>query len=475
MSQPFLSYQPQQFFIPNSDSPTVPITPITQGGLGQWLDAHSQHARNWVTSCGFQGKSGQVCLLPGPDHSIERVLFGLGDKWDFWSFGALPTKLPKGVYHLETQNVAADPLFQACLAWTLGAYQFGRYKKHEGIETQLVCPDAVQYDSCIAQAEAVYFARDLINTPAEDMGPAELSYAAQHLSMHHGAAMDVIVGEELLDQNFPAIHLIGRASTRHPRLIDIQWRPKGGSPKAKKVTLIGKGITFDSGGLDIKPSSGMLNMKKDMGGAANVLGLAHMIMRANLDLNLRILIPAADNMISGNAVKPMDIVKTRSGLTVEIGNTDAEGRVVLCDAISYALEDRPDIMIDCATLTGAARIAMGLEVPALFCNNEDVSQRLLDCSKKTHDPLWPLPLWDGYRSQMKTNIADLSSTGTSAYGGAITAALYLEEFIRVSDAPETPWAHIDMMAWNPSTKSGRPEGGEAMAIRALNQFLKDMT
>ncbi len=308
-------------------------------------------------------------------------------------------------------------------------------------------------------AAAVFLARDLVNTPAGDLGPEELAAAAVHVAESAGACHRVIVGDDLLAENYPTIHAVGRASTRAPRLVDITW----GDPAAPKLTLVGKGVCFDSGGLDLKTASGMRLMKKDMGGAAIMLGLAQAIIDARLPVRLRVLLPCVENSVSGNAMRPMDIVRTRQGLTVEIGNTDAEGRLILCDALAEASTETPALLIDMATLTGAARVALGPELAALFCNDDRLAAALLEASAAEEDPMWRMPLWRPYRKMLDSKVADLNNVSEGPYAGAITAALYLQEFV----APGIPWAHFDVMAWNPQSRPGRPEGGEATALRAL--------
>jgi leucyl aminopeptidase len=307
-------------------------------------------------------------------------------------------------------------------------------------------------------------ARDLINTPAEDMGPPELAEAAQTLAAKHGARYRVIVGDELLELNYPAIHMVGRAAAKAPRLIDFVW----GNENAPKLTLVGKGVCFDTGGLDLKPSGGMRMMKKDMGGAATLLGLASAIMEAKLPVRLRVMVPAVENAVAGNAFRPLDIIKTRKGMTVEVGNTDAEGRLILCDALYEACNERPTLLIDMATLTGAARTALGPELPALFANDDAVADELLRFGLNESDPLWRLPLWKPYRQMIVSPIADLNNVSESSFAGAITAALYLDAFV----TPGTPWIHIDTYAWNQKSRPGRPEGGEALAMRALYALIE---
>jgi len=313
-------------------------------------------------------------------------------------------------------------------------------------------------------ARGVFLARDMINTPAEDMGPEQLATAAKTVADAHGAALNVIVGDDLLHQNYPTIHIVGRASHRAPRLIDLRW----GKESAPMVTLVGKGVCFDSGGLDLKTHEGMLQMKKDMGGAAVMLGLAQALMAAGTPIRLRVLIPAVENSVSGNAVRPLDIVRTRSGKTVEIGNTDAEGRLILCDALAEADSEQPDLLIDCATLTGAARVALGPELQAMYCDDDAVADALLEAGAETGDPLWRMPLWRPYRKELDSKCADLNNVAKGAFAGSIIAALYLAEFVSAT----TRWAHLDIMASNPAAKPGRPEGGEATGMRALYAYLR---
>jgi leucyl aminopeptidase len=311
--------------------------------------------------------------------------------------------------------------------------------------------------------ESIYYVRDLINTPTDDMGPTELADFTVALGKQYAATVDQIIGDDLLKKGFATIHTVGRASDDAPRLLDLRW----GNAAHPKVTLVGKGVCFDTGGLDIKPSSGMLLMKKDMGGAAHVLGLARMIMEAKLPIRLRVLIPAVENSISGNAYRPGDIIKSRKGLTIEIGNTDAEGRVVLADALTEAVSEKPDMLIDIATLTGAARIALGTDIAVLFTNSDEVAAAVSQHAEQQSDPIWRLPLFASYREALNSSIADINNSSSDSYAGAITAGLFLKEFV----PDDIPWMHFDMMAWNLKTRPGRPQGGEAMALRALFSYL----
>ncbi|MFP6685902.1 MAG: leucyl aminopeptidase family protein, partial [Polyangiaceae bacterium] len=348
------------------------------------------------------------------------------------------------------------------LGWALGSYVFDRYKKSKKTFARLLWPDGVDQARVTATRDATFLVRDLINTPAEDMGPAELAEAAQEMAAEHGGEVKIIVGDKLLEQNYPAIHAVGRAASRAPRLVDLRWGSEG-----PEITLVGKGIVFDSGGLDLKPASSMKTMKKDMGGAAHVLGVAKMVMAMGLPIRLRVLIPAAENAVSGNAFRPLDVLSTRKGLTVEVGNTDAEGRLVLADALTEAGD--VDLLIDFATLTGAARVALGTDLPALFSNSDAIADSLLASGKRALDELWRMPLYAPYRRLLDSSVADMNNVADGKYGGAITAALFLKEFV----SKKTDWVHIDVMAYNLRSRPGRPSGGEAMGMRAVYGLIED--
>jgi leucyl aminopeptidase len=378
---------------------------------------------------------------------------------NLWDFGALATRLPEGTWKLDSDTAPVSPT-DAAVAIGLGTWRFERYRSRKAKSgARLLWPDGADKRRAAAMIEALCMARDLITTPSSDMGPAELAAAAQSLAKQHGAKLKVIVGNDLVKQNYPMVHAVGRASARAPRLIDLVW----GNARHPKVTLVGKGVCFDTGGLDLKPATGMLNMKKDMGGAATMMAVAAMVMAARLPARLRLLVPAVENSVSGNAFRPLDVVPTRKGITVEIGNTDAEGRLILCDALHEGASEKPTMMVDCATLTGAARVALGTDLPALFCNDEKLASDLIETGKEVHDPMWRLPLFAGYRRLLDSKVADINNAPGVAFGGAITAALYLKEFV----PDDVPWAHVDMMAWNNTTRPGRPEGGEAQAARAI--------
>ncbi|WP_207458009.1 leucyl aminopeptidase family protein [Azospirillum sp. SYSU D00513] len=440
---------------------TVPLTPLTKAALSGWLEAQPPAVAGWVKALNFSGEAGATALLPDGEGGIARVLAGVSALDELWGLAGLPAGLPPGSYRLdpapglEPDGRAATRL---ALGWALGSYRFGRYKTSEKGFAALVWPEGADRAEVERAATATWLVRDLVNTPASDLGPEELAEAAHALALEFGAAYEVTVGQELLDRNYPAVHAVGRASPREPRLVDLRW----GNPDHPKVTIVGKGVCFDTGGLDIKPSSGMLTMKKDMGGAAHALGLARMIMMAGLPVRLRVLVPAVENVISGNAFKPLDVLSTRKGLTVEVGNTDAEGRLILCDALAEADSEKPAMIIDFATLTGAARVALGPELPALFCNDEALAAELLIAADAENDPMWRLPLWAPYRKWLDSKVADMNNVSSGAFAGAITAGLFLQEFV----SKDTPWAHLDVFAWNPSAKPGRPEGGEALGLRA---------
>jgi len=443
----------------------VPIWFVASDTYARVREQLGAAARRFAESAKFEPKPGQSLLLPGTDGALTGVLFGLEaahkpDK-DRFLPGRLPGLLPAGVYRFA--NAPHDTRL-AALAFALGSYRFTRYRKTEPGGAQLEYPDGVDGTDLSRIAEGVTLARDLINTPANDMGPAELMEAAQSLANHHGAAFKTIVGEDLLKQNFPLIHAVGRAATRAPRLVDFTW----GDPAAPKITLVGKGVCFDTGGLDIKSDAGMLNMKKDMGGAACMLAAAHMIMDAKLKVRLRVLIPAVENAISGDAFRPLDIYRSRLGLTVEIGNTDAEGRMVLADALALADEEAPELIVDMATLTGAARVALGPELPPLFTHDDTLAADLARHGHAERDPMWRLPLWRPYESLLDSKTADINNVG-GPQAGAITAALFLNRFVTAAKA----WAHFDIFAWTPSAKPARPDGGECQIARALYALLRE--
>jgi leucyl aminopeptidase len=439
-------------------SDAVPVTPVAASDLAASLAPLGARAARWAEATGFKAEPGQVALIPDENGELARVLVGWKPAEPLWALAALPSQLPEGNYMLG--GAPQGTVTALTLGWALGGYEFTRYKTRHRGRARLVWPADADRSLVERLAAGIFLARDLINTPTEHMGPSELAVAAAQLADKHRAVYRVIAGDALLAENYPMVHAVGRAAGpgREPRLIDMRW----GDPAAPKVTLVGKGVCFDTGGLDLKPASGMRLMKKDMGGAATVLGLADAVMTAHLAVRLRVLVPAVENAVAGNAIRPLDIVRSRKGLTVEIGNTDAEGRLILCDALAEADGEKPTLLIDFATLTGAARTALGPDLPALFTNDDKLAEDLLRAGRAQSDPLWRLPLWADYRGMYKSKIADLNNVSESPFAGAIQAALYLEDFV----SPTTPWAHIDTFAWNATSRPGRPEGGEALGLRA---------
>ncbi len=438
-----------------------PIWFVTSATVSKVLAKLDKRARAYVKAAGYEPKPGRHLILPS-----GGVLFGLeGEKDDKNAFlpGLLPGVLPASAYRFA--NAPHDARL-AALAFALGSYRFARYRKAKDKAVRLALPDGVDGEDVSRIAEGVTLARDLINTPANDMGPAELEDAARALGKQHGAKFRSIVGDDLLKQNFPLIHAVGRAADvkRAPRLIELRW----GKPGDPKVTLVGKGVCFDTGGLDLKPESAMLIMKKDMGGAATVLALAHMIMGARLKVALRVLIPAVENSVAGNAFRPLDVYPSRKGLNVEIGNTDAEGRLVLADALALACEEAPDLLVDMGTLTGAARVALGPELPPFYTDDEALAGELAQSAAAQNDPLWRLPLWKRYDQNLDSKVADLNNVAPGGMAGSIICALFLKRF--VSNAKS--WLHFDIYAWTPSARPARPEGGECQAARALYALLK---
>lgn len=418
-------------------------------------------ALGWAKVNGFDGQTGRVLVIPGDDGEITGALLGIGNGDMRFAAGKLATALPSGAWHLA--NPVDEPDLTA-LGFLLGGYKFTRYTKKDDADVSLALPDGADKADVRRLAKAVSLARDLINTPANDMGPVALEAAVRKVGDEYKASVNVIKGDALLKKNFPMIHAVGRAGSEEPRLIDLEWGRKG----APKVTLVGKGVCFDTGGLDIKPASGMLLMKKDMGGAANVLALASLIMDAKLPVRLRVLIPAVENSIAGNAFRPGDVLTSRKGLTVEIGNTDAEGRLVLADALALADDEEPEILIDMATLTGAARVALGPDLPPFYSNDDAFASRVAEAAEAVADPLWRMPLWQPYDAKLSSRVADMNNVTTDGFAGSITAALFLQRFVGKAKT----WAHFDIFGWNPVEKPHAPIGGEAQGIRALYHLLK---
>ncbi|MCY7354158.1 MAG: leucyl aminopeptidase family protein, partial [Lysobacter sp.] len=438
-----------------------PLYCVQRAGLNGWRQAQLPNVGSWIDAHTFDATSGSLLLLPGDD-GIAGAVLGIGDPLDPFAYAHAPSALPPGDWKLAGE-LDVDTRKALLLGWGLGSYKFARYKQPTRLPAQLVVDAVDADDETFAILAACLRVRDLINTPTQDMGPQQLEDVAREIAKMHGAQVDVITGEALLEKNFPAIHAVGRASHRAPRLIELHW----GDAAHPHVAIVGKGVCFDTGGLDIKPADGMRNMKKDMGGAAHAIALAELIMARKLPVRLTLLVPAVENAIGPDAYRPGDVVATRTGISVEIDNTDAEGRVILGDALTYAGEQSPQVLIDFATLTGAARIALGPDLPALFCNDETLASDWLVAGMQARDPLWRMPLWRPYLRYLTSHIADLANSGPSKMAGSVTAALYLERFV----PPQQSWAHVDVYSWNDSDRPGRPTGGEAQSLRAAFAML----
>ncbi len=454
---------------------TLPLWLVRAGKDGaDFPDSADQAARNWAKANGFTAKAGQSCVIAGPDGAIAGAFFGIGaapkagdaPARERYSLARAADALPAGDWHIAAAPEDFD-LELGAFGWLLANYRFDRYKKMEGPRARLVCPTAVDASRVLALASGEYLARDLINTPTSDMGPDDLEAAARDLAARHGATINVLAGDELLAQNFPMIHAVGRAGAQAPRLLDLRFPGKG-----PKVTLVGKGVCFDTGGLDIKPPSSMLLMKKDMGGAASVLGLSEMLCQLgqNREISLRVLLPVVENAIAGNAFRPGDILTSRKGLTVEINNTDAEGRLILADALALAEEENPDLLISMATLTGAARVALGPDLPPFFCDDDRIAALIQAAGSRAADPIWRMPFWEPYESMIEPQIADLDNAPAGGFAGAITAALFLRRFAREAKT----YAHFDIYGWQPSAAPGRPKGGTGQAMRAILTALPEV-
>lgn len=439
--------------------------------FSDWKNASNSFLRAWIESQAFEGKPCSFLTVPAVSGQLDSIILILPRPREtqtaeaFAYCGYLATQLTTAQYILTGPSLTPLTYQAAAIAWGRGYYQFSRYKTAPlPLKPNLYLPSAAEPHTVLSVLQSIYLVRDLINTPSQDMGPEELTNVALSLAKEHHMQAQVFSNDALKTKNFPAVYAVGKGSTRPPAVVSLTY----GEKKQPHLILIGKGVCFDSGGYDLKPSKAMRLMKKDMGGAAHVLGLAHLILSKKLPVRLTILIAAVENLVSGNAFKPGDVINTRLGKTVEVGNTDAEGRLLLADLLSYASELSPDLIIDFATLTGAARVALGAEVPVFFSNQETLAQALMQAATQTADPLWQLPLYQPYHRFLNSSIADLSNDSASPYGGAITAALFLENFI----APNIPWCHIDLMAWNLSTQAGKPEGGEAMGLLAIFQYLQ---
>jgi len=446
MSLPFL----------DKDASAVPIHALRSSEWRTWIERHSDTLQRMAAAHDFQAQNGRILLVPATDGAIERVLFGVGDKANAMAIGALAQHLPGGDYRIVFAPREFTPT-NIAIAWGLGAYAFDRYKPRKRPAPRLAPPEGADMAEAGRIISASWLARDLVNTPTNDMGPEALHAAAERVAKACGAEFEAIVGDDLLKQNYPLIHAVGRAAKEAPRLVHLTW----GNADAPRLAIVGKGVCFDTGGLDVKPSAGMRLMKKDMGGAAHALALAQIVMEAKLNVRLDLYLPIVENAISGDAFRPGDIIPSRKGLTVEIDNTDAEGRLILADALTRACEDNPALLLDYATLTGAARTALGPDIPPFYANEEALAAEFDQASKETSDPIWRMPLWDAYEAEMDSPIADMKNTGDGAMAGSIYAALFLRRFV---SAPA--WAHFDIFAWAPKEKPSRPAGGEAQALRA---------
>lgn len=446
----------------DTDATAIPLLPVPAGGLDAFLKRSPARHADWARANGFEAKPGKWCALPGTDGGVQAVAFGMQSEGWLYQLADLPTSLPPGRYRLDGDWLP-EQRAQAALGWGLASYRFDRYLAKTRPRALLEL-DGETADDVEALCAAQTLVRDLVNTPTEDLGPEQLADAIAAEADRFGAELDMIVGDDLLTHGFPAVHAVGRAAATPPRLATLKW----GREDLPLLALVGKGVCFDSGGLDIKNAAGMSLMKKDMGGAAHALALARLVMYHGLPVRLLVVIPAVENAISGNAYRPGDVVRTRAGLSVEIGNTDAEGRVILSDALDFAGEQEPDLLLDFATLTGAARVAMGPDVPPIFSNRRDIARGLMAAGEEVEDPVWELPLFPPYRKLIESDIADLSNIGKGSYGGCITAALFLQSFV----PGETPWVHFDTFAWNLSSRPGRPVGGEALGLRAAWSFLR---
>jgi leucyl aminopeptidase len=453
------------FAAPNA--PSLPLHVVTKEGLGDWLAARPKTEQAWLAACGFEAGLGELRLLPAPDGAIAGAVFGYGDARararGRFHLARAAAGLPAGNWHLEA-TLDPDDLDEAALGWLLAGYRFDRYHKGKAATAHLKAPAGVDAARTEAIAAGEALTRDLINTPASDMGPAELEDAFVALANRFGAQATVIRGDDLLARNLPMIHAVGRASMRAPRLLDMRWGTSG-----PQLTLVGKGVCFDTGGLDIKPSAGMLLMKKDMGGAATVLGLAQTIMALGLGIRLRVLVPAVENAISGNAMRPRDILTSRKGLTVEINNTDAEGRLVLADALALADEEKPDVIVSMATLTGAARVAVGPDLAPYYTDDAQKAQAVERAAARVRDPVWRMPFWAPYDPLIEPGIADLDNAPAGGFAGSITAALFLRRFVE-----NAPYMHFDIYGHQPTDAPARPKGGVGQGARALLQALPEM-
>ncbi len=440
----------------------ISIIAVDSGNLTATARKFGSHVTRWLETTGFGGTPGKFALVPDTKGNLLVVLAGVV-RGDIYALSLLPQNLPPGVYRFDNAGIDIDPV-RAAFGWGVGAYRFSRYKKKLREPSSLLIDKATMREA-IPLIEAVTRVRDLVNTPTEDMGPEHLAAEMKSLAKANGATFREFVGAQLLKSNFPTIHAVGRASHRAPRLIELNW----GKDKHPRVVIVGKGVCFDTGGLDLKTSDGMRWMKKDMGGAAHAIALAGLIMQAKLPVRLTALVPAVENAVAGNAYRPGEVIRTRAGITVEVDNTDAEGRLVLCDALAYAVESKPELIVDFATLTGAARVGLGPDLPALFTNNDELAAQTSAAAAREQDPVWRMPLWQPYQSMLDSRVADMVNAGSSRLAGAITAALFLQRFV----PDDVPWMHIDTYSWNDSDRNGRPAGGEAQSLRTVFALLRE--
>jgi len=446
-----------------NEEPCIPILALTEASFALWLAQQTPWHVNYLHSLNYGAKPGCIALLPDEQTGrISRILIGVENLTEMWFWGGLAAQLPPGNYRIENE-LSQEQLHLATMAWAYGAYQYTQYKKSLTPKPKLRLDPQLNSAAIEQGVLACYLVRDLINTPADRLGPGEFAAIAAKIAQETGAVVQLLEQTTELQEQYPMVYAVGKGSERKPCVVELTW----GNPQHPKVSLVGKGVCFDTGGLNLKTGQGMRLMKKDMGGAAHALALAQWLIRAQLPIQLRVFIPLVENSVSGSAFRPGDVIKTRKGLTVEIDNTDAEGRLILGDALAKAVEENPELLIDFATLTGAARVALGTDLPAMFCNDDKLANDLQQVSAQQQDPLWRLPLYKPYREMLKSSIADLSNATNSPYAGAITAALFLQEFVPNT----TSWMHFDLMAWNSATRPGRPEGGEMMVLRAVFNYL----
>jgi leucyl aminopeptidase len=441
-----------------SSKATAAIEVVTNQEYKAWYKRQKQSTQRWLKL-----NDAPCVMLPNAKGELDKVVLRVEDADDMWLFAGAFNVLPNGKYHFD--HLTLEQYQQAAIAWALADYQFDCYQAKKAHKKQLALPKDLDKGLIQAMVESLYLMRDMINTPACDMGPAQMEKMATMIAEKHDATIQVIKGKQLLAKNFPAVFAVGQAADRAPCLVDMQWGPED----APRLTLVGKGVCYDTGGLSLKPTSNMVLMKKDMGGAALALALAQLIMSQKLYVRLQVIFPAVENAVSGNAYRPGDVITMRNGLTVEVGNTDAEGRLVLADALSYACEQKPDLLLDFATLTGATKVALGADMVGMYSDEHAIMQGLYDCSIALQDPVWPLPLHADYETHLKSEVADLSNIGNAVGGGGIIAGLFLKQFVE----SDIPWAHFDFGAWNTTNRPGRPKGGEAQGLRALFSFIAD--